>query len=175
MKYYIGLIPDKPSYLKIQKLREVIIQNHRIDDYRSNPIFHVTLSYLLADNLQEIVETIKTKNLQLEPITLNIESFVRWDDNKVALILDNKNISSLINELELLTTKYNINYKYRRQVEIFYLDNDEHIGDHLKVIRNVDLEKWKQIEKDSSISFPKEITFDRIAIFNADYSEINYL
>lgn len=174
MNYFIGLIPKKSSNLRLQKLRSDIAKYYGVDDYRKNVILHVTVSYLFASNIKQIYSLIDKNPIKLVPTTLETIALQYWDDKKISLLFANQNIPELILQLEQITGIYNINSKYRTQVTKFYKTGEEkeYIGDHMKIIRNVNAKDWDAIQNDDRITFPKDITFTKLAIFNSDYSKV---
>jgi hypothetical protein len=176
MEYFLGLIPSQNSFQNIKAIRDGLISNYNINDYRTNPIFHITLTYLKADHIEDLTDLFNTHDLYKlyfsKPILLNITQIEWWKNKKIAFTIDNTPIIGMIEELEKTTEGFNLNKKYRKEVQQYYSGADtEIIGDHLKLIRNVDQQIWTAIESSKILKTINNISFDKIAIFNADYSE----
>jgi len=175
MEYYLGLIPSQNSFEKIYAIRENIIKKYKIDDYRKKPIFHVTIAYLNSRNINDLINLLVKYDLNKlylsKPIKLNIMRTKWWKNEKIVFTLDNTPLIAMVINIEEITKKYNMNQAYRQQIKQFSSDDLEDIGDHLKLIRNINECTWDEIKSSRILKTIKHIEFDKFCIFTADYSE----
>ena len=173
MQPYIFLIPEEKAIKEIYKIRKTILDRGLAEkDPRNTALPHITLVYfeenLTDSKIQKTLNQLKSLKFDT-PIHLGIKDIVSWEEKVVAMleISPLKTIKANLGEL-LRKTDIKFNKEYMK----LYGDT---IGDHMKLARQVSLNKQEQVKRMFREQLPDIMKFERVAFIDYGAEEKDIL
>lgn len=173
MQPNLVLLPNKQFIQKVFNLRKQIVENKLgKSDPRDKVLPHTTVLYFEENLTDKKVDECmhQLNNLQIsKPIILDIIEVTNWE-HKVVARFNASPLDSLKSKVGKLisNTKIRFNTEYKK----VYGDT---IGDHMKLARQINVNKIEETKKLFKKTLPKNIQFERIAFIGYEGEEKDIL
>ena len=173
MNPFLVITPDKDTIDLIYKIRKELVEKQfGIVDSRAKVLPHITLTYIEEELTKEKIEAVINSLIKMDlpkSFQINVKEIVNWDQ-KIVAMFDPSALNQLVENFKLvfkgLSIKANSNY------EGLY---GKTIGDHMKIAREVKLEKIPIALELIQNTFPNKFNLETVAFIDYDCEEKDIL
>ena len=160
MKIYGVLIPEQKIVDSIWKLRKNTV------DKRGLTLPHMTIGYfgdIENEMISEIIKALKQITL-FNSVELPVLNYIFFD-NKIAAEFDKRLTKNIVENFE----------KVVKNIGVEINSDDKYIGDHMKVVRNIDPKDTEKMLTLIKEILPNTIHFERMALISENCEEKDIL